>query len=77
MRSLVHFLSVYRIPEQKQNVNKEGSLLTNPKPKAKKAERQLLDVVAIGQPVIPQDVAIVPEFLDELGGLIGHVGMTF
>ena len=29
-------------------------------------KRQLLDVVAVGQAVIPQDVAVVPELLDEL-----------
>jgi len=29
-------------------------------------KRQLLDVVTIGQPVIPQDVAVIPEFLNEL-----------
>ena len=31
-------------------------------------KRQLLDVVAVGQAVIPQDVAVVPELLDELAG---------
>src|SRR5262245_34733101 len=35
-------------------------------------KRQLLDVVAIRQPVIAQDVAVVPKFLNELGGLISH-----
>ena len=29
-------------------------------------KRQLLDVIAVGQAVIPQDVAVVPELLDEL-----------
>jgi hypothetical protein len=29
------------------------------------------------QPVIAQDVAVVPELLDQLGGLISHVGMKF
>ena len=33
-------------------------------------KRQLLDVIAVGQPVIPQDVAVVPEFLDELLGVV-------
>ena len=31
----------------------------------KEQKRQLLDVVAVRQPVIAQDVAVVPEFLDE------------
>ena len=35
-------------------------------------KRQLLDVVAVRKPVIAQDVAVVPEFLDQLGGLFGH-----
>ncbi len=30
-------------------------------------KRQLLDVIAVGQAVIAQDVAVVPELLDELG----------
>lgn len=34
-------------------------------------ERQLLDVVAIREPVVTQDVALVPELLDEGLG-IGH-----
>ena len=34
-------------------------------------ERQLLDVIAVRQPVVPQDVAVVPELLDELLGS-GH-----
>ena len=38
----------------------------------KQQKRQLLDVIAIRQPVIAQDVAVVPEFLDELGGLVSH-----
>jgi hypothetical protein len=29
--------------------------------------RQLLQVIAVGQPVVPQDVAVVPELLNELG----------
>ena len=33
-------------------------------------ERQLLDVVAVGQAVVPQDVAVVPELLDELLGAV-------
>ena len=32
-------------------------------------KRQLLHVIAVGQTVIPQDVAIVPELLDEGGGI--------
>ena len=35
-------------------------------------KRQLLDVVAVRQPVIAQDVAVIPEFLDELMGLFCH-----
>jgi hypothetical protein len=36
-------------------------------------ERQLLDIVAVGEPVVAQDVAVVPEFLNQLVGLIiGH-----
>ena len=37
---------------------------------------ELLDVVAVGQAVVAEDVAVVPEFLNQLVGLIGHVGMT-
>lgn len=37
----------------------------------KQHNRQLLDVVAIRQAVIPQDAAVVPERLDEGGGC-GH-----
>jgi len=33
-------------------------------------KRELLDLVAVGQPVIAQDVAVVPELLDEGGGLL-------
>jgi len=39
-------------------------------------KRQLLDVVAIRQPVIAKDVAVVPEFLDQLVGLLGHAENT-
>ena len=28
--------------------------------------RELLDVVAVGEPVVPKDIAVVPEFLDDL-----------
>jgi hypothetical protein len=35
-------------------------------------KRQLLDVIAVRQPVIAQDVAVIPEFLNELVRLIGH-----
>ena len=28
--------------------------------------------IAVGQAVIPQDVALVPKFLDELDGMVGH-----
>lgn len=35
-------------------------------------KRQLLDVVPIGQAVIPQDVAVVPKLLDEGGG-VAHI----
>ncbi len=38
-------------------------------------ERQLLDVIPVRQPVIPQDVAVVPELLDELLG--GSHGLVF
>jgi len=34
-------------------------------------EGQLLDVIAVGQTVIPQDAAVVPEFLNECGW-VGH-----
>jgi len=40
-------------------------------------KRQLLDVVAVGQPVIAEDVAVVPEFLNELLGLVSHAGANF
>jgi hypothetical protein len=34
-------------------------------------ERQLLDVIAIGQAVVAEDIAVVPELLDQGGG-VGH-----
>jgi hypothetical protein len=37
-------------------------------------KRELLDVVAVGETVIPQDVAIVPKFLDELVGMVVRHG---
>ena len=43
----------------------------------KKQKRELLDIVAVRQPVVAQDVAVVPEFLNELRGLFGHVGAMF
>ena len=33
---------------------------------------QLLDVVAVRHAVVAQDVAVVPETLDDGGGLVGH-----
>ena len=39
-----------------------------------KQKRQLLEIVAVRQPVIAQNVAVVPKFLDELSGLLGHIG---
>ncbi len=38
-------------------------------------KRQLLDVIAVGQAVIAQDIAIVPELLDELLG-VAHVSLA-
>ena len=35
--------------------------------------RQLLDVVAIAHPVVAEDVAIIPELLNNLRSLGGHV----
>jgi hypothetical protein len=29
---------------------------------------ELLDVVAVGNPVIAEEVAVVPDFVDEIGG---------
>ncbi len=37
----------------------------------KQQKRQLLDVIAVRQPVITQDVAVVPEFLNE-SVWVGH-----
>ena len=40
---------------------------------------ELLDVVAVGQAVVAQDVAVVPELLDDLLGMIGRhsdIGMA-
>ena len=34
---------------------------------------QLLDIITIRQAVIPEDVAVVPEFLDDLLRVVGHV----
>jgi hypothetical protein len=39
----------------------------------KEQERQLLDIVAVRQPIIAQDVAVVPQFLDKLRGLFWHI----
>ena len=39
----------------------------------KQQKRQLLDIIAVGEPVIPQDIAVVPEFLNQLEGLFGHL----
>jgi len=39
----------------------------------KEQERQLLDVVSVRQSVIPENVAVVPEFLNKLMRLVGHV----
>src|SRR5208282_3439891 len=35
-------------------------------------KRQLLHVVTIRKAVIPQDIAIIPELLNELGGMVRH-----
>jgi hypothetical protein len=34
--------------------------------------RQLLDIVAVAHPIVAEDVAVVPEFLDDLLGVISH-----
>ena len=34
--------------------------------------RQLLDVVAVGEAVVAEDVAVVPELLDDLLRLVAH-----
>jgi hypothetical protein len=39
-------------------------------------KRQLLAKTAVRQPVIAQDVAVVPEFLNELVGLFSHEIVT-
>src|SRR5208282_6233837 len=36
-------------------------------------ERQLLDVVAVGQPIVAEDVAVVPELLNDLLGVVTHL----
>ena len=38
----------------------------------KQQKRQLLDVIAVRQAIIPQDVAVVPELLDERCRVVGH-----
>ena len=39
--------------------------------------RELLDVVAVGEAVVAEDVAVVPELLDDLLGMIcRHVGIV-
>jgi hypothetical protein len=35
-------------------------------------ERELLDVVAVREPVVPQDAAVVPQLRDDLLGLAAH-----
>src|SRR6266852_1475057 len=35
-------------------------------------KRQLLDVVAIRQTVVAQDIEVIPKFLDDLLGVVGH-----
>jgi hypothetical protein len=37
-----------------------------------KQKRQVLDVVAVRQAVIAEDVAVIPELLDKCGGVVGH-----
>ena len=38
----------------------------------KEQKRQLLDIVAVRQPVVTQDVAVVPEFLNQLIRRVTH-----
>src|SRR4051794_36540479 len=33
---------------------------------------ELLDGVAVAEAIVPQDVAVVPELLDDLSGAVGH-----
>jgi hypothetical protein len=40
----------------------------------KQQKGQLLDIIPVRQAVIAQDVAVVPEFLNKLCGLLGHAG---
>ncbi len=35
-------------------------------------KRQLLHIIAVGQTVIAENVAVIPELLDELGGVASH-----
>src|SRR5436309_2205762 len=39
--------------------------------------RQLLDVVSVAHPVVPEDVAVVPEFLDDLTRFVHGGGYHF
>ena len=41
----------------------------------KEQKRQLLDVIAVRQPVVAQDVAVIPEFLNKGGG-VGYCFLT-
>ncbi len=33
---------------------------------------ELLDVVTVREPIVTQDVAVVPQLLDDLLGVVGH-----
>jgi hypothetical protein len=35
-------------------------------------KRQLLDVISVGQPIVAQDIAVVPEFLNDLVRVLSH-----
>jgi hypothetical protein len=40
--------------------------------KKEEEEGQLLDVVAVGEAVVAEDVSVGPELLGDLGGGVGH-----
>src|SRR3989338_6197107 len=40
----------------------------------KQQVRQLLDVIVIAHPIVPEDVTVIPELLDDLRRIVGHMG---
>jgi hypothetical protein len=37
----------------------------------------LLDVIAVGEAIVAEDVAVIPELLNDLLGVVAHNGLSF